>query len=234
MLRSLFVDGHYIGLDEEDFLGCDGVIYAVEGDDVLLYISRREASPWLRCPPDATQRGICLGLEELNRSGYLAISPGQFDIARNDATTFRVSLGSLDLQSDRDNLYLNISLPGLPSGQLVLDERQRNASGWRIVRYHQMSDVQALFLNRILGGPEVMQAVYHRRGNDWKTVSISFPGKSKVMEDIGRARKHRAGIPAVGYGFGINVSTQHSAMHVTLVKSGLYQLPFSVIGMAWK
>jgi hypothetical protein len=217
------------------FLGCDGVIYSVEGDDVLLHLTKRETSPWLRCSPgdnaelfgteDARrvypivdvenwQYEISLELEGLSRDGCNAISQEQFDLARNDARTFSVSLNSLNLEPDgKDHSKLTFSLPDFPSG---------------------LSGAQLLFLERALGCTGVIEAVRYERGEDWKYVVISFPSKSKIAADLDRARSCGADIPAIGYGFGIGVERRYSNMNVDLRTADLYNLPFSIIGITWE
>jgi len=237
VLQYLFAESHCRKLkgNQHSFLGCDGVIYSVQGNDVLLHLTKREPSPWLRChladnselfsTEDARrvypivdvenwQYEISLELERLSRDGCNAISQEQFDLARNDARTLSVSLNSLNLEPyGKDRSELTFSLPDFPAG---------------------LSGAQLMFLERALGSTDVINAVRYERGEDWKCVVISFPSKSKIAADLERARSYGAEIPAIGYGFGIGIERRHSNMNVDLQTADLYNIPFSVIGTAWK
>lgn len=237
VLQYLFVDSHCRELkdNQDNFLGCDGVIYSVEGDDVLLHITKREASPWLRCRPsenaelfgseDATrvypkldvedwQYEISLELESLSRNGYNATSREQFDLARNDARTFSVPLSSLNPEPyEKDYSQLRFSLPDFPAC---------------------LSGTQSKFVERILDGVDVMKAVKYERGNMWRELVITFPSRSKIDRALDQARSHRPDLPAVGYGFGIGVQRNYTMMNINLQESDLYNLPFSVLGTAWE
>ena len=221
VLEYLFVDSHCRELkdNQDSFLGCDGVIYSVEGNDVQLCISKREVSPWLRCSPGPYadfsgaenplrvyplrsvkdwQWRISEDLEALSRSGYSPILPEQLDLARNDARTFSVPLSSLNLELDeKDYSQMRFSLPDFPGC---------------------LSGIQSKFVECVLGRVDVIKAVIDKRGNDWRDLVITFPSKSKIVDDLERARSCRADIPAVGYGLGIGVERNYTMMNIKLAE----------------